>query len=277
MDDLVIQGPGATEKESKIIAQLAGTATITPLGETAYRLHAIQTPDAALVYCAQLAVDAAVVPSKQRLSDFGLMAMDMDSTLITIECIDEIADMAGIKPQVAQITESAMRGEIDFSASLRRRVALLKGLGVDALQRVYEERLQLSPGAETLLAGCKALGIKTLLVSGGFTFFVERLQHRLALDYARSNALEIENGKLTGDIVGEVFGAESKAQALRETRDALKLRPDQTIVLGDGANDLPMMAEAGISIAYRAKPTVKAKAKYALDYSGLDGVLNLFL
>ena len=275
--DLIVQGPGAGEKQLELIFELSGAEKMTQLGPNAWRLHDAQTAKSARSCCKGLPIDFAEVPAEQRLADFGLLAMDMDSTLITIECIDEIADMAGIKPQVAQITESAMRGEIDFAESLRRRVGLLAGLPVSALEKVYEERLRLTPGAEQLLQRAKELNIKTLLVSGGFTFFVDRLKEKLALDYTRSNVLEIVDGKLTGKVVGDVFDAQGKAKALVETREQLGLKPDQTIVIGDGANDLPMMAQSGVSIAYRAKPAVKEKASYALDHSGLDGVLNLFL
>ena len=201
--------------------------------------------------------------------------MDMDSTLISIECIDEIADMQGLKPQVAVITEAAMRGEIDFAESLRRRVALLEGLDEYTLQRVYDERLRLNPGAETLLAGLKQHDIKTLLVSGGFIFFTERLKARLGLDFAHANQLEIMNGKLTGKVLGKIVDAQGKADWLNRIRVELELQPAQVIAMGDGANDLKMMAEAGVSIAYHAKPVVRAQAGYALNFVGLDGVLAL--
>ena len=201
----------------------------------------------------------------------------MDSTLITIECIDELADIAGIKPQVAQITESAMRGEIDFGESLTRRTALLAGLEASAFERVYDERLRLSPGAERLIEALKARGIKTLLVSGGFTFFTERLKARLGLDYASSNEPEIVGGKLTGRIAGPIVDAEGKAEKVRAVREELRLAPQQVIVIGDGANDLAMMAEAGVSIAYQAKPVVQRQATYSFTHVGLDGLLNLFL
>jgi phosphoserine phosphatase len=211
------------------------------------------------------------------LSDYGLVAMDMDSTLITIECIDEIADFCGLKAEVAAITEAAMRGEIkDFSESLTRRVALLKGLDASALERVYEERLRLSPGAERMLEGARAAGLKTLLVSGGFTFFTERLKARLGLDYTNANTLEIVDGKLTGKVLGEIVDADVKARTLRETCAALKIDPKRAIAMGDGSNDLKMMAQAGLSIAFRAKPVVRQSASLAFNFVGLDGLLRLF-
>ncbi len=226
-------------------------------------------------YCLANQLDYGFVPRDRKLQNFGLVVMDMDSTLITIECIDEIADMHGLKPQVAGITEAAMRGEIDFAESLRRRVALLQGLDEQALHRVYDERLRLSAGAETLLTALRAHGIKILLVSGGFLFFTERLKTRLGLDYAFGNALEISNGKLTGKVSGEVFDAQGKADALAKVREELNLKPEQVIAMGDGANDLKMMALAGISIAYHAKPMVRERATYALNFVGLDGLATL--
>jgi phosphoserine phosphatase len=183
--------------------------------------------------------------------------------------------MQGLKPQVSEITEAAMRGEIDFAESLRRRVTLLKGLDEHALQRVYDERLRLSPGAELMLGALKTRGIRTLLVSGGFVFFTERLKARLGLDYTHANTLEIAAGKLTGRVMGNIVDAQGKADQLVKIRDELNLRPEQVIAIGDGANDLKMMALAGISIAYHAKPVVRAQASYALNFVGLDGLLNL--
>jgi phosphoserine phosphatase len=202
--------------------------------------------------------------------------MDMDSTLITIECIDEMADLRGIKPQVAAITASAMRGEIEYHESLRRRLALLEGMDESALQRVYDERLKLSPGAERMLERVRSLGIKTLLVSGGFSFFTERLKQRLSLDYTLSNTLELKNGTLTGKVLGNIVDARAKAAKVSELRDALRLKRDQVIAIGDGANDLAMMAEAGVSIAYHAKSVVRGKATHCFDHVGLDGLLNLY-
>jgi phosphoserine phosphatase len=211
----------------------------------------------------------------RRLDEFKLVAMDMDSTLITIECIDEIADMQGLKPQVAEITEAAMRGELDFSESLRRRVALLEGLDASALERVYEERLRLSMGAEDMLKAVQAAGLKTLLVSGGFTFFTERLKTRLGLDFTRANELEIVDGKLTGKVTGEIVDATVKRNTVEHVCAAIGILPEQAIVMGDGANDLKMMGISGLSVAFRAKPVVREQANIALNFVGLDGILNL--
>jgi phosphoserine phosphatase len=209
------------------------------------------------------------------LAAFRLLAMDMDSTLITIECIDEIADFVGKKAEVAAVTAAAMRGEIDWPTSLRQRVAVLAGLDAKVLQTVYEERLQLTPGAETLVAAAQAAGVYTLLVSGGFTFFTERLQARLKLDAAFSNTLEIVDGKLTGRVVGALCDAQAKAQHVRDAAATLGAARAEIMVIGDGANDLPMMREAGVSIAYKAKPAVQAEATHAINVGGLDEVLKL--
>jgi len=276
MSYLVIHGQDVETRDLKKIAKLSGSARIEGIGNNAFRLHDYKTQEGVAEYCAGAMLDFAFVPQPRKLSDFGLVAMDMDSTLITIECIDEIADIQGIKPQVAAITASAMRGEIEYHESLRRRLALLEGLDETALERVYEERLRLSPGAERMLERLRSLGIKTLLVSSGFTYFTERLKIRLSLDYTLSNALEIKNGKLTGKVLGRIVDAQIKAAKLRELRDQLRLSRDQVIAFGDGANDLAMMAEAGVSIAYHAKPVVREKATYCFDYVGLDGLLNLY-
>src|SRR5450830_987201 len=219
--------------------------------------------------------DLTALSSPLSLSDFKLVAMDMDSTLITIECIDEIADMQGLKPQVAAITESAMRGEIAFAESLRQRVALLAGLDAHALHKVYEERLRLSPGAEELLAAVKAADIKTLLASGGFTFFTPHLRARLGLDFSNANQLEIVDGTLTGKVHGAIVDAQAKKETVKTVCDGLGIHPSQAIVMGDGANDLEMMSIAGLSVAYRAKPVVREQADVALNFCGLDGLLNI--
>lgn len=223
----------------------------------------------------QVDFDINCIPTGFVPSSAKLLVTDMDSTLINIECVDEIADFIDVKPQVSEITEAAMRGDIDFETSLRKRVALLKGLDVGALEQVYQQRLQLSPGAEFMLKGLKEQGIKTALVSGGFTFFTERLKQRLGLDYTMANILGEYKGKLTGEIDGNICGAQSKADFLLAHCDMLNISPSQVIAMGDGANDLLMMEEAGLSIAYHAKPTVQKQANTALNYCGLEGVLGL--
>ncbi|MEQ1589883.1 MAG: phosphoserine phosphatase SerB [Gallionella sp.] len=258
------------------LAKLSQCERHEQITDCAFRLIDAQNHADIAGYCFANQLDYGFVPNDQQLSDFGLVVMDMDSTLISIECIDEIADMQGLKPQVSAITESAMRGEIDFAESLRRRVALLRSLDENALQRVYDERLQLNPGAEIMLAVLKKHGIKTLLVSGGFVFFTERLKARLGLDFAYANTLEVANGKLTGNVLGNIVDVQAKADFLVQTRDALNLKPEQVIAMGDGANDLKMMAQAGVSIAYHAKPVVREQASYALNFIGLDGLVNLF-
>lgn len=257
------------------LAALSRSRQCEQIAEYAYRLADATAHPGIAPLCQANRLDFGLVPHGMKLADFGLVVMDMDSTLVGIECIDEIADMQGLKPQVAAITEAAMRGEIDFAESLRRRVALLEGLDERALQRVYDERLRLNPGAETMLSRLKELGIKTLLVSGGFVFFTERLKARLGLDYTHANTLEIAGGKLTGKVIGKVFDAQGKADWLVHVRDELGLKPAQVIAMGDGANDLKMMAQAGISIAYHAKPVVREQADYALNFVGLDGLVNL--
>jgi phosphoserine phosphatase len=184
--------------------------------------------------------------------------------------------MAGVKAEVSAITAAAMAGRLDYAQSLRQRVGLLEGLGRGALAHVYNERLRLAPGAEVMLAAMRRAGVKTLLVSGGFTYFTERLKTRLGIDYSTSNVLDIEDGHLTGRVLGNIVDAEAKAAKLRSVRDELGLTSDRVIAIGDGANDLAMMADAGVSIAYRAKAVARGKADYTLDYVGLDGVLNLF-
>ena len=219
-----------------------------------------------------------------KLADFKLIAFDMDSTLINIECVDEIADAAGRKAEVAAITEAAMRGEIaDYKESLRQRVALLKGVTVAHMEEVYTRRLQLNPGAAALVAACQAAGLKTLLVSGGFTFFTDRIRQRLGIDFARSNVLEVENGPscgvLTGRMVqqpwGDICDGPEKRRTLLEVSSLLGLEPSQTIAMGDGANDLPMMGVAGLSVAYHAKPAVREKAHVAINSGGLDRLLEV--
>ncbi len=215
-----------------------------------------------------------------RLSDFKLIAFDMDSTLINIECIDEIADAAGRKAEVAAITEAAMRGEIaDYKASLRQRVALLRGVGVAHMQQVLDERLRLNPGAAELVRACKAAGLKTLLVSGGFTFFTDAVRAMLGIDWTRSNVLEVQDGLLTGRLLaqpwGDICDGEEKRRMLLQTCANMGIAPTQAIAMGDGANDLPMMSAAGLSVAYHAKPAVREKAMVAINSGGLDRLLEV--
>lgn len=215
-----------------------------------------------------------------RLADYKLIAFDMDSTLINIECVDEIADAAGRKAEVAAITEAAMRGEIaDYKESLRRRVALLEGVPVSALESVYSHRLQLNPGAEALVQACQRAGLKTLLVSGGFTFFTDRIRDRLQLDFTRSNELGVADGKLTGRMVDQLWGdicdGTEKRRMLIETCARLGCMPSDAIAVGDGANDLPMMGEAGLSVAYHAKPKVREQAMVSIESGGLDRLLDV--
>jgi phosphoserine phosphatase len=222
-----------------------------------------------------------VTPPLQ-LTDFKLIAFDMDSTLINIECVDEIADAVGRKAEVAAITEAAMRGEIaDYKDSLRQRVALLKGVSVDSMAQVYSERLRLNPGAAKLVAACKQAGLKVLLVSGGFTYFTDRVRDLLGIDYTRSNVLELADGQLTGRMVdqpwGDICDGEEKRRMLLQTCAALGISPGQTIAMGDGANDLPMMTEAGLSVAYHAKPRVREQAMVAINSGGLNRLLEVFL
>ena len=214
--------------------------------------------------------------------DYKLIAFDMDSTLINIECIDEIADAAGRKAEVAAITVAAMRGEItDYKDSLRRRVALLQGVSVQAMQEVLVHRLALNPGAETLVRACQQAGLVTLLVSGGFTFFTDHVQSLLGIDHVRSNVLEVIDGRLSGRMVDQAWGdicdGEEKRHMLLATCTAMGITPQQAIAMGDGANDLPMMSVAGLAVAYHAKPKVRHAAHVAIDQGGLDRLLGLFV
>jgi len=276
--NLVIQGDDVSTPDLKELHRLSRGAAIERITDQAFRItHADPaTKPQVAGHAARAKLDFGFVDDGRALRDFGLLAMDMDSTLISIECIDEIADFAGRKAQVAAVTASAMRGEIDWPESLRRRVKCLAGLDAGSLARVYEDRLRFNRGAEKLLAAAKRNGVKTLLVSGGFTYFTDRVRERLKLDYAYSNVLVVEGGRLAGTTTGPLVDAQGKAGHVARLRRELALDRSRVLAIGDGANDLPMMAEAGTSIAYHAKPVVKAKADYAFDYAGLDGVLSLF-
>ncbi|MBL0918178.1 MAG: phosphoserine phosphatase SerB [Hydrogenophaga sp.] len=219
-----------------------------------------------------------------KLSNFKLIAFDMDSTLISIECVDEIADVVGKKEEVAAITEAAMRGEItDYKDSLRRRVALLKGVTVADMERVLVERLRINPGAAELIRTCKAAGLKVLLVSGGFTFFAHRVRDTLGIDFVRANVLEVASGpncgELTGRMVDQAWGdicdGAEKRRTLLEVASLLGIEPHECIAMGDGANDLPMMGVAGLSVAYHAKPAVREQAMVSIETGGLDRLLEV--
>jgi phosphoserine phosphatase len=284
MKDLVVQGPALSSEALDTFKVVCMPERIRVAGHSA---RCVAVPDDLEVRRAVRGLgeywklDCAFVDPAWRLADFRVLALDMDSTLITIESLDEIAAYAGRGEEVAAITEAAMRGEIaDYKESLRRRVAMLAGVDSALLQRVHDEKLALTDGAERLIATCRAAGLKTLLVTGGFTFFTDRMRERLGFDATRSNELEIVDGRLTGKVAGpgggEIVDAECKAQAVRDLCAELECPTDRSIVVGDGANDLKMMALAGISVAWRAKPVVREKATFALSHAPLDGVLAWF-
>jgi phosphoserine phosphatase len=276
--NLVIQGDDISTPDLKELHRLARGAAIERMSDEAFRITRADPSTKAQVaaHAAQAKLDFGFVEEGRAFGDFRLLAMDMDSTLISIECIDEIADFAGRKAEVAAVTASAMRGEIDWPESLRRRVKCLAGLDANALGRVYDERLRLNRGADKLLDAAKRNGVKTLLVSGGFTYFTDRVREQLGFDYAYSNTLDVEGSKLKGTVSGALVDAAGKAAHVARLKNELGIAREAVMAIGDGANDLAMMAEAGTSVAYHAKPVVKEKADYALDYAGLDGLLNLF-
>lgn len=278
--DLVIQGGALPTFLLERLVSATSAASVTPTGAQVFRLKGARRPAdfsqslAPLIEAERL--DWAFMPSALKLTDFGLIGFDMDSTLITIECIDELADFAGKKNEVAAVTDAAMHGQIDYRESLGRRLALLAGLDARVLAQVYAERLLLSPGARELLATVQQAGLHTAILSGGFTYFTERLRIELGFDFATSNELEITGGKLTGRVSGAVIDAEAKADSLRELAGRFGLRREQLIAVGDGANDLPMLRAAGLSIAYHAKPSIQQQADVAINFCGLDAIGNLF-
>jgi len=277
--DLVVQAPLLLPEDVDALVLLTGaqgTGIPARAGNDAVRLIDVQDTRGVAPAVEAAGYDAALVPASRALSRVRLVVMDMDSTLITIECIDEIAALRGIRDEVSAVTAQAMRGEIDYAESLRRRVALLAGLPVESLERVYTERLQLSPGALRMLAGFVAAGARTLLVSGGFTFFTDRLRERLRLDYTASNRLEIRQGRLTGRVEGDIVDAAAKAAALCAHARHLRGNDGLVVALGDGANDVPMLRAADISVAFRGKAVARAAATHAIDHCGLDATLNLF-
>jgi phosphoserine phosphatase len=283
MKDLVIQGPTLSPEALDTFKVICLPERIT-LYPRAARCVAVrddaETRKAVQGLSDFWKVDNAFVDPHLHLSDFRLLTLDMDSTLVNIETLDEVAAYAGKGQQVAAITEAAMRGEVDYKESLRRRVSMLQGVDAALLARVHDEKLALNDGAQRLVSECRSAGLKTLLATGGFTFFTDRVKAKLNIDYTRSNELEIVDGRLTGKATGpnggEIVDAEGKAQAVRDACAEIGCATAQAIVIGDGANDLKMMKLAGISVAYRAKPMVRKQAIFALDYAGLDGVLNWF-
>ena len=275
--NLVVQGAPLSADALAELARLVRAGEVLALDARAWRLSNVSESIEVGPWCAARRIDFAWVPDARRLADLRLVAMDMDSTLVTVESIDEMGGVLDIRDRISAITGQAMRGEIDYPESLRRRVALLAGLEEIALERICEERMHLSPGADVLVRRCRELGIGTLLVSGGFSFFTAWLQQRLGIDAVLSNELEIERGRLTGRVLGAIVDGAAKAAKLRSEIERLGITPGQAVAIGDGANDIPMMATAGISVAYRAKPIVREHATHALDHTGLDGVLNLFV
>jgi phosphoserine phosphatase len=274
--NLVVQGPGLGQGDLEALALLAKPQDTKRIAGRAYRLTGAMKNEGVAPLCEARRIDHAWIAEGRRFADLKLVAMDMDSTLITIECIDELGDFAGRKAEIAAITEQAMRGEIEYRESLRRRVKALAGLPESVLGEVYEQRLKLTPGAEALVAKCKQHRVQLLLVSGGFTFFTDRLKQRLGLDHTISNVLEVKDGKLTGALLGDLVDADAKAVKFKALASSLSAKKEQTVAIGDGANDLKMMAAAGLSIAFHAKPRVRAEASCALSWCGLDAVVNLF-
>ncbi len=282
MYTLIAQGPGLgaeTAAELALVLEAAQVHVMESDGVAFYRLETPRCPDEAEreALRERYLCDLNHFPKGFSPAEVGLLICDMDSTLITIECVDEIADFAGVKAEVARITEAAMRGDLDFEGALRERVRLLAGLPVAVLERVWAERLRLTPGAVTLMEAARRRGIKTAVVSGGFTFFTERLKARLGLDYALANTLEVVDERLTGRVLGEVVDGRVKARFLAEICTELGIETRQAVAVGDGANDLLMMAEAGLGVAFHAKPKVRARADWSLNHCSLEGVVPALL
>lgn len=274
--NLILQSPKLSSMDLSPLMKMVKSQQIKELTPHAVKLLDVEPQAAIEEMCRQKKIDYAFMPADISLNHIRLVAIDMDSTLINIECIDEIANIAGLKEPVSAITERAMRGEIDFEQSLRARVALLAGIEASALQSVYEHRLQFNPGAEYL---CKVLhdkNIYTILISGGFSYFTERLKNHLNLNEAVSNVLEISAEKLTGQLIGQIVDSQYKAHYVENLRIKLGLAKDQVVAIGDGANDIPMLQTAGYGIAFYGKPIVQKQARLSINHVGLEGVLSLF-
>lgn len=275
MSRIILQGNTLSESAALTVANSLHGQLSMAKHYAAIVTQARIEPNQILGLRSQHPFDINLLPDDFDAQAVKLLITDMDSTLINIECIDEIADFIGVKAQVSEITEAAMRGELDFASSLTKRVSLLKGLDTSALEHVYNERLALNPGAEKLVSELKKRNIKLALVSGGFTYFTHRLQERLGLNYTLANVLDVQDGKLTGHVVGGIVDAQGKAHFLQELARELDISTQQAIAVGDGANDLKMMDIAGLSVAYHAKPAVQQQAATALNHCGLDGILAL--
>jgi len=275
MTTLILQGATLNNEKAEALAKQLGATLCVQTDHFELHTEQVINSDQISTLRAQHDFDINCRPQNLDINQIKLLVTDMDSTLISIECIDEIADFLNIKTKISSITESAMRGEIDFETSLNQRIELLEGLKTEALQQVYDQRLTLNPGAEKMIAGLQRNNIKVALVSGGFTFFTERLKDRLNLDYTLANELAFSEGKLIGLGNSVIVGAQRKAEFLLQLCNELNISPQQTVAMGDGANDLVMMREAGLSIAYHAKPTVQEQASTALNHCGLEGVLGL--
>ena len=275
MTTLLLQGSTLTAPAAEAMARDLGARCVARRNHWVLHDAGVVDNDRLARLRAQASFDINILPLAFHPGAVRLLISDMDSTLINIECVDEIADFIGVKPRVAAITAAAMRGEIDFATSLTRRVALLEGLEQQALEHVYHERLRLNPGTEALLAGLRSRDIHFALVSGGFTFFTDRLKERLQIDFTLANELEIVDGRLTGQVTGAIVGAQAKADFLRRLCSDLGITSAQTIAVGDGANDLQMLQAAGLGVAYHAKEVVQEQADIALNHSGLDGILAL--
>jgi phosphoserine phosphatase len=272
---LVSPDPAALAEAAAAVRGALAVSSETVLGEGALDLLAdgppVETHQAVKAAVGDLPVDFAVQPVENRRK--RLLIADMDSTIINVECLDELADFAGVKDKVSEITERAMRGELAFEGALRERVGMLKGLSVDALQACYDDRVRLNPGARTLVRTMAEHGARCALVSGGFTFFTSRVAQAAGFHLNRANTLIEADGKLTGTVGEPILGKEAKLAALREETAALGLTPADALAVGDGANDLAMIEVAGLGVAYRAKPIVAAQAHAKVDHADLTALL----